>query len=166
MIDFGVSRKYINKDTGKHLKNEQVNSFVGNIIFASHHAFECQTLSRRDDIIQIIYNLVYLMNPEVSWVYDILNSHNIQEEMRNFKIKSTPDEICFGERCQSMLPICKEAYSIGFDEEPQYGKLIFMLEMELFKMYCIPDNVFKFMQISSSFVGRAIENNFTHQNEK
>ena len=96
------------------------------------------------------------MNPDISWVYDILNSNNIQEEMRNFKIKSTPDEICFGDRCQCLVPLCKEAYSIGFDEEPQYGKLIFMLEMELFKMYCIPDNVFNFMQKSSNFVGRAI----------
>lgn len=118
MIDFGVSRKYIKEDTGKHIKNSQVNSFVGNIIFASHHAFECKTLSRRDDIIQIIYNLVYLMNPEVSWIYDILNSSNIQEEMRNFKIKATPDEICFGERCKCLIPICKEAYSIGYEEEP------------------------------------------------
>jgi hypothetical protein len=62
-----------------------------------------------------------------------------------------------------LIPLCKEAYSIGFDEEPQYGKLIFMLEMELFKMYCIPDNVFNFMQKSSSFVGRAIQNNFLSQ---
>jgi hypothetical protein len=38
-----------------------------------------------------------------------------------------------------------------------------MLEMELFKMYCIPDNVFNFMQKSTSFVGRAIENNLVHQ---
>lgn len=104
------------------------------------------------------------MNPEVSWVYDILNSHNIQEEMRNFKVKATPEEICFGERCQCLIAICHEAYNIGYDEEPQYGKLIFMLEMELFKLYCIPDNVFNFMQKSSSFVGRAIENHFIPQN--
>ena len=39
------------------------------------------------------------MNPEVSWVYDILNSDNIQEEMKNFKIKATAEEICHGERC-------------------------------------------------------------------
>jgi hypothetical protein len=99
------------------------------------------------------------MNPEISWVYDILNSTNIQEEMRNFKIKATPEEICKGERCQCLIPICQEAYSIGFMDEPQYGKLIFMLEMELFKMFCIPDNVFNFMQKSSSFVGRSINSN-------
>ena len=32
-----------------------------------------------------------------------------------------------------------------------------MLEMELFKMYCIPDNIFSFMQRSSRFVGRALQ---------
>ena len=97
------------------------------------------------------------MNPDKSWIYDILNSDNIQEEMRNFKFKSTPEQICAGERCQSLIPLCKEAYSTGFEEKPQYGKMIFMLEMELFKMYCIPDNIFSFMQKSSRFVGRALQ---------
>jgi hypothetical protein len=34
--------------------------------------------------------------------------------------------------------------------------MIFMLEMELFKMYCIPDSIYSFMQSSSRFVGRAL----------
>jgi hypothetical protein len=38
MIDFGVSRKYLDEN-GKHHPNVEVHSFVGNIIFASHHAF-------------------------------------------------------------------------------------------------------------------------------
>ena len=32
-----------------------------------------------------------------------------------------------------------------------------MLEMELFNMYCIPDNIFTFMQSNSRFVGRALQ---------
>ena len=96
------------------------------------------------------------MNPEVSWVYDILNSDNIQEKMKNFKVKSTPEEICFGERCECLITICREAYSYSYEDEPHYGTLIFMLEMELMKIYCVPDNIFTFMQADSSFVGRAI----------
>lgn len=110
LIDFGVSRTYLQQDGKTHLPNKQQNSFVGNIIFASHHAFMCQSLSRRDDIIQIVYNLVYLLNPEVSWVYDILNSSNVQEEMKNFKVKATPEDICHGERCDCLIPLCREAY--------------------------------------------------------
>lgn len=97
------------------------------------------------------------MNPDKSWIYDILNSDNIQEEMRNFKFKSTPEQICEGDRCQSLIPLCKEAYATTYEERPQYGKMIFMLEMELFKMFCIPDNVYSFMQNNSRFVGRALE---------
>jgi casein kinase 1 len=98
MIDFGVSRKYYDEATKKHLPNKEVHSFVGNIIFASHHAFKCQTLSRRDDIIQIVYNMVYLMNPDNSWIFEILSSSNIHEEMRLFKNRATPEDICKGER--------------------------------------------------------------------
>jgi hypothetical protein len=76
--------------------------------------------------------------------------------MKNFKVKATPEEICFGERCECLIPICKEAYSYGYEDEPHYGTLIFMLEMELLKIYCVPDNIFTFMQADSSFVGRAI----------
>jgi hypothetical protein len=34
-----------------------------NIVFASKHYFNGDTLSRRDDIISIVYNLIYMMNP-------------------------------------------------------------------------------------------------------
>ena len=41
LIDFGVSRLYLEEDRKTHIKNVEVHSFVGNIIFASHYAFQC-----------------------------------------------------------------------------------------------------------------------------
>lgn len=62
LIDFGCSHAYL-KD-GKHIPNIRSNKVKNrNIVFASKHYFNGDTLSRRDDIISIVYNLIYMMNP-------------------------------------------------------------------------------------------------------
>ena len=42
--------------------------FKGNAIFSSKNAFARITLSRRDDIISIVYLLVYLIDTELTWI--------------------------------------------------------------------------------------------------
>ena len=71
-IDFGCSEPYM-KD-GKHVKNMKQRQFNRNIIFASKNYFKGSTLSRRDDIISIVYNLIYLMNPHAFMMGEIFLS--------------------------------------------------------------------------------------------
>ena len=61
LVDFGYATKYLNKD-GKHIKEDFVDSFRGNLIFASTNALEFCTTSRRDDLISVCYILIYLLN--------------------------------------------------------------------------------------------------------
>lgn len=42
--------------------------FKGNAIFSSKNAFARITLSRRDDIISIMYLLVYLIDTKLTWI--------------------------------------------------------------------------------------------------
>lgn len=76
LIDFGCSYEYLMKD-GKHIPlvrhSKEKNR---NLIFASKNYFNNITLSRRDDIISIVYNLIYLMNPHVFKMGDIFQSDN------------------------------------------------------------------------------------------
>lgn len=51
-----------------------------------------------------------------------------------------------------------EANRLGFDEEPQYGVLKYILEKRLFEMNCIPDKYFSFMQ-EFNYIGRPILEN-------
>lgn len=76
--------------------------------------------------------------------------------MKKFKMEKTPKQICKDQRAQYLIPFMEEAYSIGYDEEPQYGKIIFMLEKVLLDMNCIPDRYFSWFQ--KSFIGRPIHN--------
>ena len=67
LIDFGSSMSYIlnqNREKMTHLPNKILfPPITRNMFFASPHYFSGQTMSRRDDIIQIVYNLIYLTNP-------------------------------------------------------------------------------------------------------
>ena len=62
-------------------------------------------------------------------------------------------EICGGNRCDTLIPLYEEVYSYGLNEKPNYGKLKFLLQMELVNSYCKPDKFFQFLQPSINFIG-------------
>lgn len=60
LIDFGCAEKF-ETVKGSHRPNEETKVF-GNPHFGSPNAFRGETLSRRDNLIQIVYNLLILYN--------------------------------------------------------------------------------------------------------
>lgn len=62
LIDFGFATSYIDKETGKHMRKTEVDTFRGNMIFASLNQLEFYATSRRDDLISLCYMLVYSLN--------------------------------------------------------------------------------------------------------
>ena len=67
LIDFGITQKFLDKD-GKHLPYSDDVPFKGNVIFSSKNAFEQISLSRRDDLISLIYFLVFCVKSNLSWI--------------------------------------------------------------------------------------------------
>jgi serine/threonine protein kinase len=157
LIDFGTSYKYNYKDlfgNEFHLPNVTGQKFYLNTLFASKHTIMGNQSSRRDDIIQIVYNLIYLLNPKDCWMYKFLETDDPIGEMRDFKEKASPQQICAGDRCQCIIQLCEEAYSYDYDSKPRYGVLKFILENELMKLNVIPDKIYSFLQLENSFIGR------------
>lgn len=58
LIDFGLARPYKSKKV-PHIEETPVKSFRGSMCFASINAFKYLEQSRRDDLISLVYNLVY-----------------------------------------------------------------------------------------------------------
>ena len=86
LIDFGSSYRY-RDDEGGHIKDS--NSEIGcdrNLVFVSKNHFNGTTLTRRDDIISIVYNLIYLMNPHDFRMQSIV-ANNMQHEVAYQKLK-------------------------------------------------------------------------------
>lgn len=122
-------------------------------MFGSKHVLMGNQTSRRDDIIQIVYNMIYLLNPPNSWMYRFdQDDSSPQSEIRKFKQRASPEEICEGERCHVLIELCKEAYSYDYEDEPRYGLLRFILKKELLKLNVLPDKFYSFLQ-SNKFIG-------------
>jgi serine/threonine protein kinase len=60
LVDFGYSSKFMRKD--KHISEDSVKSFKGNMMFSSLNQLQFKTPSRRDDMISLCYLISYLLN--------------------------------------------------------------------------------------------------------
>lgn len=67
LIDFGISQKYQALD-GSHLPFQRNVPFKGNILFSSKNAFDQISLSRRDDLISLMYFLIFCIKSNISWI--------------------------------------------------------------------------------------------------
>lgn len=70
LIDFGLSISYISNE-GIH-KPMLVNQSLlrGNPMFASKNVFSGLSLSRRDDIISLLYMITYMLDPGINTIDD------------------------------------------------------------------------------------------------
>lgn len=60
LVDFGSAKPYLKADSSEeHICKERNVKFRGNVAFSSRNAFKHVTLSRRDDLISLCYNLVF-----------------------------------------------------------------------------------------------------------
>lgn len=129
IIDFGLAIVYIDEDK-KHIEHKDENSIVGTPKYVSffNHCGECQ--SRRDDLLSLGYMCLYLINGLLPWEdtthidnndipeISLQNPKNIMRKMlKEFNtLKTNCDEY--------LINYFDYCYSLNFDEQPNYDKLI------------------------------------------
>jgi len=122
LIDFGFSKKYINIENGKHIelrKNKE--TIVGTLNFVSSHIINGIEPSRRDDIISIIYVLIYLYIDDYIW--NDINTKYINDKL--FQIQILYEKLIIPE---VFIKLLNYSYELNFDEQPNYDLLILMLQ--------------------------------------
>jgi casein kinase I family protein HRR25 len=120
IIDFGLSRIYIKDDV--HIPNKQNSSMVGTMRYISTHIHEGNVYSRRDDIISILYVIIYLLKGKLPWCglkVESSDKRTKTEMVYEVKKRTSITELCEG------LPAIFErmltyAYKIVYDEKPDY----------------------------------------------
>ena len=131
IIDFGLSRVYI-KD-GAHIPNKPNSSIVGTMRYISTHIHEGNVYSRRDDIISILYVIIYLLKGRLPWCglkTEPGDKRTKTEIVYEVKKRTTIKHLCKG------LPAIFErmltyAYKMEFDEKPDYIYLKRLCKQEL-----------------------------------
>lgn len=116
MIDFGVSKIYQSK-SGEHLEARSHGTAIGSLIFSSIHAHERIELSRRDDLISLIYSVLYLSEKSLPWV-----KHHQVDEIGDMKNQHPLTELVqdFGPQ---FVKIAEHIQGLGYADKPNYSLL-------------------------------------------
>lgn len=125
LIDYGLARRIIDKDTQKHLDPRPKAGFVGTSKYASLMSHDCQDLSERDDMISWFYSLLEMATGKLPWI-ELRDKNQIRES------KQDAENDHFKEFCKE-LPVefisihrCISQYT--FKDTPNYKLLISFLD--------------------------------------
>jgi len=130
IVDYGNAQKFLLPD-GTHRPNGSGPDKFVNVHFGSKNALKKETLSRRDDIIQIIYNLMCLAN-SFKPIHDYIGEDD--EELTlfsEFKKNSSAKDFCGLNKTPIFTEVLTECYEMSYDATPNYEKLKFLLKKSM-----------------------------------
>ena len=122
LIDFGLSRRFVNKTTGAPLPSRGNVGFIGTCSFASLNAHDGKDLGRRDDLISWIYTVVETVDKRLPWP-----GSKDREKTVVMKKTVTPEILCRSLPRQ-FVTIMRKVMRYAFDEEPEYELFYEMLD--------------------------------------
>jgi serine/threonine protein kinase len=136
LIDFGTIRNYLDVN-GQHFTDQYAHySFVGTAKFASLNAHDLKALTRRDDLECLGYTLLALLTNYSLGLFMIDESKlRTDRELHQYFVKEKRELTCIKDhggvadsltKIRFFISLCRQ---IGFQEEPEYQKLRFILEV-------------------------------------
>ena len=120
VIDFGLSKKYKDPKTGKHIAFREGKSLTGTARYASINTHAGIEQSRRDDLEAIGYVLMYFLRGSLPWQgVDTKNREEKYKRIFEIKVGTQLQDLCrgFPEELQSYISYCK---NLGFEDQPDY----------------------------------------------
>jgi hypothetical protein len=124
LIDFGLSKKYRDPKTMEHVKFINNRRLNGTARYASIHALEGYETSRRDDLEELCYVLIYFLNGHLPW--ERVKNRNKQERYKiilNMKKKITEENLVGDKNNTEFIEFVKYCRRLKFEEKPDYDYL-------------------------------------------
>jgi serine/threonine protein kinase len=129
LIDFGLASRYLDNE-GNHIAEGGQTKFKGSMLFASSTAFKFMETSRRDDLISLVYLLVFLLDlSRLSFINDVedVSKSRQFEIIKNFKIKAGSKELCGTQEENSLTffltKFVDAVMGLQYHEKPPYERL-------------------------------------------
>lgn len=131
IIDFGLSKEYVDKKTKKHYEYNENSKFVGTPRYASVNTHMGIRQSRRDDLESVAYILIYFINGELPW--QGIKAKTKSEKKEKIKIsKSTFDvyKQCenIKEIPQQLIDFLNYTKELKFTQKPNYDYIVQLLQ--------------------------------------
>ena len=133
LIDFGLSKKYIDKNTNKHIPYREGKGLTGTARYVSlftHYGIE---QSRRDDIEGIAYNLIYFAKGKLPWQgVKTKNKKEKHKKIMESKLAFTPDILC-KDLPKEFEYLLKYSRELEFEDRPDYKNIKSMFKKHIEK---------------------------------
>ena len=133
IIDFGLSKRYIDKNNQKHIPYKEGKGLTGTARYVSlftHYGIE---QSRRDDIEGIAYNLIYLAKGKLPWQgVKTKNKKEKHKKIMESKISYSPEQLC-KDLPDEFVNLLKYSRNLEFEEKPDYKSIKVMFKNHIIK---------------------------------
>ncbi|EAY23250.1 CK1 family protein kinase [Trichomonas vaginalis G3] len=137
LIDFGLSRVYIDSSNGQHLPPRPHVGFRGTKPYASIHAHKGHDLSRRDDLISWFYLATELIAGYLPW-RSVTDKGVIMALKQKFQVKEILSPIA-----PELLEVWDHITSLDFYAAPNYHMIFERLEQILKRIKAHMDDPFE-----------------------
>lgn len=142
LIDYGLSKRYFEAGSTKHIKYKEGKSLTGTARYASVFTHMGIEQSRRDDLESLGYMLLYLLNGTLPWIG--LPGKNKSEKYKligQYKATKSLEEICSPHPLEfvNYLYYCK---SLKFEQKPDYASLKKIFKELFAKLHFTYDYIF------------------------
>ena len=128
LIDFGLSKRYIDKNTNKHILYKEGKGLTGTARYVSLNTHYGIEQSRRDDIEGIAYNLIYFAKGKLPWQgVKTKNKKEKHKKIMECKEEYKEDKLCEG-LPEEFPTLLKYARKLDFEEEPDYKNIKIMFK--------------------------------------
>ena len=133
IIDFGLSKRYIDKNTNKHIPYKEGKGLTGTARYVSLFTHYGMEQSRRDDIEGIAYNLIYLAKGKLPWQgVKTKNKKEKHKKIMESKLALSPEQLCEGLSVE-YANLLKYARDLDFEEVPDYKNIKKMFKNRITK---------------------------------
>jgi serine/threonine protein kinase len=133
LIDYGLSKKYIDKNTKEHIPYKEGKGLTGTARYVSLFTHQGIEQSRRDDIEGIAYNLIFLAKGKLPWQgVRVKNKKEKHKKIMEKKLLYSPEDLCYG-LPEEFCVLLNYARGLEFKEKPDYDGIKKMFKDLLIK---------------------------------
>ena len=122
LIDYGLSKRYKDKNSGQHIPYRENKQLVGTVRYASINAHLGIEQSRRDDLEGIGYVLVYFYLGRLPWQNKTDKGKPLTQKITEKKLTTPPELLCkkMPREFSYYFHYCK---NLKFEDRPDYNSL-------------------------------------------